>query len=123
VSHMSLAMTMPSGDGRECRADRRSEGIVHSYPLLVRSCLQRPLRLLVEPCLRHRAVGSFAGFGAAACAVWIAIGVGGAAWLGVHVAMAFGICWFLEFSSRRMDLGSSPAICVSHDRLWPMLPS
>jgi len=86
-----------SGDGSaECRADRRSEGIVHSYPLLVHNHgLATALRLLVEtlPYAIVRWGVSLAS--AAACAVWIAIGAGGAAWLGVHVAMAFGVCWLL----------------------------
>jgi hypothetical protein len=32
---------------------------------------------------------------AAACVVWIGIGAGDAAWLGMHVSTTFGICWLL----------------------------
>jgi len=86
-----------SGDGSaERRADRRSQGIVHSYPLLVRDHgLATALRLLVETLPYALARWGVLLASAVACVVWIAIGAGGAAWLGVHVAMTFGVCWLL----------------------------
>src|SRR5207237_9734893 len=86
-----------SHDGSaKCRADRRSQGSVHSYPLLVRDHgLATALRLLVETLPYALARWGVLLASAIACVVWIAIVAGGAAWLGMHVAMTFGVCWLL----------------------------
>ena len=79
---MSLAKDdARSGDGSpECRAERRSQGIVHSYPLLVHDHdLATALRLLFETLPYALARWGVLLASAAACAVWIAIGAGGSA--------------------------------------------
>ena len=97
---MSLANDgIRGGDGSaESRAEGRSQEqeAVHSYPLLVRDHdLATALRLLVKTLPYALARWGVLLAAAVACAVWIAIGVAGAVWLGAHVAMTFGVCWFL----------------------------
>jgi hypothetical protein len=98
MSDMSLANDGGrSGDGSaEWRAGSTSRQPSHAYPLLVRDHgLGTALRLLVETLPYALARWGVLLAFAAACLVWIGIGVGGAAWLGTHVATMFGVCWLL----------------------------
>jgi len=98
VSHMSLADDAGrSGNGSaERHAERRSQGIAHSYPLLVHDHgLATALRLLIKTLPYALARWGVLLASAAACVVWIGIGAGGAAWLGMYVSMTFGVCWLI----------------------------
>ena len=80
MSQISLANSGGrSGNGSaESRAERQSQGIPHSYPLLVRDHgLATALRLLVETLPYALARWGVLLASAVACAVWIAIGAGG----------------------------------------------
>ncbi|MBR0897308.1 hypothetical protein JQ616_20325 [Bradyrhizobium tropiciagri] len=95
-------MSLSNGGGRsgEWRAAGQSQGSPqgpsHSYPLLVRDHgLGTALKLLLETLPYALARwGVLLGF-AAACAIWAFVAVGGAVWLGTHVASVFGYCWLL----------------------------
>lgn len=94
MSHMSLANDGGrSGDGSaQCAGSRLS----HSYPLLVHDHgLATALRLLAKTLPYALARWGVLLASAAACVVWIGIGAGDAAWLGMHVSTTFGICWLL----------------------------
>jgi hypothetical protein len=87
----------PGGNGSaESGATGPSQGSSHSYPLLVRDhSLGAALKLLLETLPYALARwGVLLGF-AVACVVWAIIAVGGAVWLGTHVASVFGYCWLL----------------------------
>jgi len=86
-----------SGDGSaERRAAGPSQGLSHSYPLLVHDHgLATAFRLLIETLPYALARWGVLLAFAAACAVWALVAVGGAIWLGTHVATAFGYCWLL----------------------------
>jgi hypothetical protein len=123
VSDMSLANDGGRSDkgSAEWRAGPPSGGPSHSYPLLVRDHgLGTALKLLLETLPYALARWSvLLGF-ATACALWALVAVGGAVWLGTHVATVFGYCWLLRRPARRrMDLGHDPALYAAHDRLWP----
>ncbi|MGF6306308.1 hypothetical protein ABIB82_000272 [Bradyrhizobium sp. i1.8.4] len=102
MSDMSLTNNGGRGDGGS--AERRgtgpsqgpAQGSSHSYPLLVRDHgLGTALKLLLETLPYALARwGVLLGF-AAACVVWAIVAVGGAVWLGTHVASVFGYCWLL----------------------------
>jgi hypothetical protein len=98
VSYMSLANDggrSGNGSAERC-AERRSQGMAHSYPLLVRDHgLATALRLLIKTLPYALARWGVLLASAAACVVWIGIGAGGAAWLGMHVSMTFGVCWLI----------------------------
>jgi hypothetical protein len=98
MSQMSVANDDgASGNGSAgWRAGSQSAGPVHAYPLLVRDHgLATALRLLVATLPYALARWGVLLAFAMACVVWIGIGVGGAVWLGTHVAMMFGVCWLL----------------------------
>jgi len=86
-----------SGNGSaERHAERRSQGIAHSYPLLVHDHgLATALRLLIKTLPYALARWGVLLASAAACVVWIGIGAGGAAWLGMYVSLTFGVCWLI----------------------------
>jgi hypothetical protein len=68
----------------------------HTYPLVVRDHgLGTAISLLIQslPYALAR-FGILLGF-AVACIVWIVVAFGGAAWLGTHIAGAFGFVWLL----------------------------
>ncbi|UGA44715.1 hypothetical protein HU230_0001340 [Bradyrhizobium quebecense] len=97
-------ISLSNGGGRSGSADWHaagqsqgpSQGPSHSYPLLVRDHgLGAALKLLLETLPYALARwGVLLGF-AAACVVWAIVAVGGAVWLGTHVASVFGYCWLL----------------------------
>ncbi|MFB9266874.1 hypothetical protein ACFFWD_27555 [Bradyrhizobium erythrophlei] len=95
MSHMDVADdAVRTGDGLP--DDSNERGIPHSYPLVVRDHgLATALGLLIKT-LPY----AFARWGvllgsATACVIWIGCGAGGAAWLGTHVSMTFGVCWLV----------------------------
>ncbi|WP_145987287.1 MULTISPECIES: hypothetical protein [Bradyrhizobium] len=98
MSDMSLANDGGRSDkgSAEWRAGPPSGGPSHSYPLLVRDHgLGTALKLLLETLPYALARWSvLLGF-ATACALWALVAVGGAVWLGTHVATVFGYCWLL----------------------------
>jgi len=70
--------------------------VPHSYPLAVRSyglltAAGLLLRSLPYALLRFAVLLAFSF----ACVIWIVVTIGGVAWLGGHVAPAFGWAWFL----------------------------
>jgi hypothetical protein len=68
----------------------------HSYPLAVRGHgLGTAIALLMRslPYALAR-FGILLGY-TAACIVWLVVTFGGAAWLGTHIAGAFGLVWFV----------------------------
>ena len=74
-----------------------STGIVHSYPLAVRSCsLFSAFALLLRSF--PYALIRFAVLLACslACIIWVIVTLGGSVWLGARVAPAFGWVWFLS---------------------------
>jgi hypothetical protein len=71
-------------------------GIRHSYPLLVRDhSLTTAFGLLMRSL--PYALARFAVLLAAsvACIIWLVVTFGGAAWLGTHIATAFGWVWLI----------------------------
>ena len=97
MSHMSLANDGGRSDVASAgHVEPQSNGGPHSYPLLVRDHdLATALKLLLKTLPYALARwGVSLGF-AAACAVWIGIGAGGALWLGEHVSTTFGVCWLI----------------------------
>ncbi|WP_156179856.1 hypothetical protein [Bradyrhizobium sp. LTSPM299] len=94
MSQMSVAND--GGRSGEGSAGWQSQGAAHSYPLLVHDHgLATAFRLLVETLPYALARWGVLLAFAVACVVWIGIGVGGAVWLGAHVATMFGVCWLL----------------------------
>lgn len=95
--YTGLANNGRSGNrSSDSRAEAQSQGIPHSYPLLVRDHgLATAASLLVKTLPYALARWGVLLAAAAACIVWIAVGVGGAAWLGVHVSSTFGVGWFV----------------------------
>src|SRR6202051_4796129 len=85
-----------SGWGAPVPPPPPAAAIRHTYPLLVRDHgLGTAFSLLMQS-LPY----ALARFGillgcAVACIVWIVIAFGGAAWLGNHIASAFGLVWLL----------------------------
>lgn len=70
--------------------------VQHSYPLLVRdhglgTAFGLLMRSLPYALARFGVLLAFS----AGCLVWLVVMIGGAAWLGTHVAQAFGWGWFL----------------------------
>ncbi|WP_407166554.1 hypothetical protein [Bradyrhizobium sp. ORS 111] len=94
-----MSLANEGGRGDDGTADHRtgpSQQAPHSYPLLVRDHgLATALGLLLETLPYALARWGVLLAVAAACIAWIGIAVGGAVWLGTHVATAFGACWFL----------------------------
>src|SRR5437660_5743216 len=95
-------MSLANDDARggngsaERHGERRSQGIAHSYPLLVHDHgLATALRLLIKTLPYALARWGVLLASAAACVVWIGIGAGGAAWLGMYASMTFGVCWLI----------------------------
>ncbi|MEN3347877.1 MAG: hypothetical protein V7632_1512 [Bradyrhizobium sp.] len=85
------------GDGSTAwRAGTQSGAPSHSYPLEVREHdLATAFHLLIDTLPYALARWGVLMASAMACVVWIVIGAGGAAWLGTHIATAFGLCWLL----------------------------
>lgn len=86
-----------SGDGSAAwQSQGASQGASHSYPLLVHDHgLATALKLLLETLPYALARWGVLLAFAAACVVWAVVAIGGAVWLGTHVAAVFGYGWFL----------------------------
>lgn len=98
MTDMSLANDGDRGSNgsAERRAGGPSQGPAHSYSLLVRDHdLATALRLLIDTLPYALARWGMLLAFAAACLVWAVVAVGGAVWLGTHIATAFGFCWLL----------------------------
>jgi hypothetical protein len=68
----------------------------HTYPLTVRShSLLTAMGLLMRSLPYALARFAILLAYAIACIIWIAVAFGGAAWLGTHIAAAFGVVWFI----------------------------
>lgn len=90
-----------SGDGSAAwgaagPSQPNSQGPSHSYPLRVHDHgLATAFRLLLETLPYALARWGVLMAFAAVCVVWAVVAVGGAVWLGTHVATLFGYCWLL----------------------------
>jgi hypothetical protein len=73
-----------------------SAGVRHGYPLVVRDHgLGTAVSLLMQTLSYALArFGILLGY-SVACIIWIVIAIGGAAWLGTHIAGAFGFVWLI----------------------------
>jgi hypothetical protein len=97
VSFINLASSAGrTGNGSPGSAEGQPGATSPSYPLLVRDHgLATALGLLVKTLPYALARWGVLLAFAMACLVWLAIGAGGAAWLGEHVAITFGVGWFV----------------------------
>lgn len=92
---------MSVADDTDRTGDRSAEssdgrGIPHSYPLVAHDHgLATALGLLIKTLPYALARWGVLMGSAVACGGWIVAGAGGAAWLGTHVSMAFGVCWLV----------------------------
>jgi hypothetical protein len=87
---------MPDTPAQNAGAQAGWPGIRHSYPLAVRDHgLATALGLLLRSLSYALARFAVLLASALACIVWAMVAFGGAAWLGTHVASAFGIVWLL----------------------------
>ena len=91
-----LAGTVSPAAAPGSSSSRPAPGVRHSYPLLVRNhglgtAFGLLLRSLPYALARFAVLLGFAVGGI----VWLVVTFGGAAWLGTHVAQAFGWVWLL----------------------------
>jgi hypothetical protein len=86
---LSGAMSVPS-------PPTARSGVRHSYPLLVRDhSLSSALGLLIRSLPYAFARFAVLLTASIACIIWLVVTFGGAAWLGTHVASAFGWVWLI----------------------------
>src|SRR5665647_922972 len=85
-SNLIIGMVEPSG----------ASSVRHSYPLVVRDpSLSVAIGLMMRSL--PYAIARFGVLMAASLAtlIWLMVMIGGAAWLGNHIASVFGLVWFI----------------------------
>ena len=92
----NLSGTIGAGSPSGVKADLVSDPVRHQYPLAVRDASLTTAVSLVVRSLPY-ALARFGVLLAASIIVimWLIVMIGGAGWLGIHVAQIFGWAWFI----------------------------